>query len=469
MTAVASPRTALNWTNSVPESSRNVHHSVSSWSRSQAASVGSEPVGQPGIPRVTRLAGMTGSIVTSRRTPSRPTTVNGVGPARSITPSPARSSLTRRYSVLNASRFDGLSRGASGSTSASTSSIGRPPIASTRAPTRSSYGAPSGGDDEALGKAPPADRVQVGAVVRRERPDAAVAVAPVPGRHRGEADELDQPLVVGQRCRPGRRPRRRPRSTRRDPCRTSRRGGWCRGPRSMASTSAWNPPAVVAPAVADAVCDAASGRRGGRCRIGPHAGPNGNAITTRTILPVGSFLRASTHRQLLHRWRQAVWSAESADRRSRATVAARPIARRTARASSSSIARAPDEPCVGLAECGAGGRVGSAGPASVSTIRYERRSVGRQGALGMAALEHRAHEMRHRGRRHARPPGQLGRSVGPLVEQDAVDRVLLGRQRRNRPSPRGPAHRRTRRRVQLEEQGKARSRLASHERDTTTW
>ena len=55
---------------------------------------------------------------------------------------------------------------------------------------------------EAIWEAPRAEREQVGAIVGPERPDAAVAVSPVPGRHGGEADQLDQPLVVGQRVRP---------------------------------------------------------------------------------------------------------------------------------------------------------------------------------------------------------------------------------------------------------------------------
>ena len=45
------------------------------------------------------------------------------------------------YSGPYASRFDGLSRGAIGSASAMTSSIGLPATAVTRDPMRSSYGA----------------------------------------------------------------------------------------------------------------------------------------------------------------------------------------------------------------------------------------------------------------------------------------------------------------------------------------
>ena len=90
------------------------------------------------------------------------------------------------------------------------------------------------------------------------------------------------------------------------------------------------------------------------------------------ILPAGSFLEA-VHRRSLRGWRQAVLSTLSAARRSRATVAARPIARSTARASSSSIASARTNRPSASAEGGTGGGVGRS-PASVSTIRYERRS-----------------------------------------------------------------------------------------------
>ena len=46
----------------------------------------------------------------------------------------------------------------------------------------------------------------------------------------------------------------------------------------------------------------------------------------------------------------------------------------------------------------------------------------------MAALEHGSHEMRHRGRRHADTSGEIRWGVRPFVEENAVDRVVIGPQ-----------------------------------------
>ncbi len=201
MTSVAPPCTALNCTNSVPESSRNVHHSISSWSRSQGASVGARRWGNPES-HAALTAGLTGSIVTSRRTPLRSDNrercraclVDHAKPGEQLAdPQVERAErqqvrgivaghqwLDEREHIIDRYPADGFHASAH-------------EVLIWRA---------SGSDHEALGKAPRAEGIEVGAVARPERPDAAVAVAPVPGRHRGEAKQLDQPLVVGERFGP---------------------------------------------------------------------------------------------------------------------------------------------------------------------------------------------------------------------------------------------------------------------------
>lgn len=87
----------------------------------------------------------------------------------------------------------------------------------------------------------------------------------------------------------------------------------------------------------------------------------------------------------------------------------------------------PDEPAMGLRERLAGPSVGA------QTRGREDEAIGapiRRGGctLDVPLFEHRPDVMRHRRGRHPGPPGELARGVRPLVEENAVDGVLVGSQ-----------------------------------------
>ena len=239
-------------------------------------------------------------------------------------------------------------------------------MASTWTPTRSSYGATAAVITRSR-RSPPADRVEVRAIVRRERPDAAVAVAPVPGRHRGEPDQLDEPLIVGQRLGPARDL----------VCRRHPFG-------AIHAEPAVGVDGVPCPQhrldIRPEPADNRRGRRRGSAlwRHGdvgaddPHAAPS-SAMTMRKycqlVVSCGRRSPASPSRPASGRLVDGVGGKSLAgDRRSAPDPA-------EDGASLLLVGRqGADEPRVRLAERGAGGRV-RCQARSVSTIRYQRRSA----------------------------------------------------------------------------------------------
>ena len=272
----------------------------------------------------------------------------------------------------------------------------------------------SGGDHEAVAEPPPADRIGVGpaaglngkmpvwpsrpfqlgiAASRTSSTSAwsSVSVGPRPVTVVGGGE----PVGAVMPCQPS---------------------GWTRSrASSIASISARQPAARSRPASAAALVRGrpwrtvpGRGRRSRRTRSSRTA-TRSRRTTTRQILPNSQLPRGGNAPASLGiDWRQAVSSTASAARRSRATVAARPIARRMPPRLFLVGCQGADEPRVGLRERPDSRRMrrqpggGQHDPVRASVLGRRRRAR-------RAAREHRPHEVRHRGRRH---PARRASSVG---------------------------------------------------------
>ena len=189
----------------------------------------------------------------------------------------------------------------------------------------------------------------MGPVVRPERPIPPLWPSrPLEGRHRGEPDQLDRGLVVGQRVCPTRGPPRRPRAIRRGPCRTRRRDGWCPEP----AASRRHPPEMHGSRRARRRRRASTTRPWRTVPTGSTE-PTEDGRTTgdpnqrhdhKKILPTRSFLEAATTAVSFMHFYGVGGLVGGRRRRAscRATVAAEPIPRRMTRASSSSAGEGAD-------------------------------------------------------------------------------------------------------------------------------
>ena len=289
---------------------------------------------------------------------------------------------------------------------------------------------------------------------------------PQPG-HRGESNELDQRLVVRQGGDRG-----LDRLCGRDPL----------GAGHVVPRVGVDPLAgfeqevdVGAPAI---VARQRGGGRAGRGRVATAMWPRSARRDSRTVVRSAGWGRRTPRAGWRHSARRredgqrpaahhAVAWMESADIEADASRAASPMDRSMTRASSSSRSRRRHESVVSLVEGPAGrGLRAEAGGRQSEPVRPSIR--GHDLALRMPTCQECADEVGHRRRRHPDPTGEVRRRVRTLVEQDAVDGVLIR-------SKVGIGHRIDDERAhpllgreELEQEGQARSRWW-HPGDTTSW
>ena len=120
------------------------------------------------------------------------------------------------------------------------------------------------------------------------------------------------------------------------------------------------------------------------------------------------------------------------------------------------------EPVVGFAERTSGCRVSAqAGWGQAESIRAA--IGGHDLSLRVPAGQERPDEVRHRRRRHPDPAREVRRGLRPLVEQDAVDRVLVGSECRIGHRVEHECSHALFRREELEQEGQARSGMSHPE------